>query len=273
MLDKSLSSNSDMIIYDLEDSVSPSPVDKLDARNRLAHFLNGARLPDPRRVAVNSGAVHTLILPKIHSAQDLHHVSSAVNSALKRTSRATPFNIVPSIESAKASFNLGEIASWKSKAGATTGGRLSALLRFGKVCVNYKDFDYLRDECTDGRQLGFTGKILRAARILHGMEAAHAAAKGAVGLEGEMIDAPMLKQFHGNLCARFGTTSERFGMTEKDDRHTAGHASKTTKNLTTPDTTGVASGLNSFPSSPNGFKKVLVASIVALAIQRLSSAR
>lgn len=41
-------------------------------------------------------------------------------------------------------------------------------------------------------------EILRAAKILKGMQVAHAASKGAVGLEGEMIDAPMLKQvlFH-----------------------------------------------------------------------------
>lgn len=40
MLEKSLTSNSDMIIYDLEDSVSPSPTDKANARNRLTGFLN-----------------------------------------------------------------------------------------------------------------------------------------------------------------------------------------------------------------------------------------
>jgi len=37
-------------------------------------------------------------------------------------------------------------------------------------------------------------EILRAAKILHQMKAAHASQKGAIGLEGEMIDAPMIKQ-------------------------------------------------------------------------------
>jgi citrate lyase beta subunit len=37
-------------------------------------------------------------------------------------------------------------------------------------------------------------EILRAAKIVHNMEKAHIAQKGAVGLEGEMIDAPMIKQ-------------------------------------------------------------------------------
>lgn len=29
------------------------------------------------------------------------------------------------------------------------------------VCVNYKDTDYLRDECEDGRRLGYNGKVSR----------------------------------------------------------------------------------------------------------------
>ena len=40
MLEKSLTTSSDVIIYDLEDSVPPSPADKHGARSRLAHFLS-----------------------------------------------------------------------------------------------------------------------------------------------------------------------------------------------------------------------------------------
>lgn len=39
MLEKSTSTGSDVIIYDLEDSVSPAPEDKLTARTRLKKFL------------------------------------------------------------------------------------------------------------------------------------------------------------------------------------------------------------------------------------------
>lgn len=35
---------------------------------------------------------------------------------------------------------------------------------------------------------------MRAAKIVHAMAQAHGNERGAVGLEGEMIDAPMLKQ-------------------------------------------------------------------------------
>ncbi|KAI0632174.1 citrate lyase beta subunit [Trametes polyzona] len=282
MLEKSLTTNSDVIIYDLEDSVPPSPADKNSARGRLAHFLSSraADLPPHERIAVrlNSNAtpffaddilqamrlpcIRTLVLPKIHSAQDLDHVSEEIFVAYKghkfRSPDSPPVQIVASIESAKAMYNLGEIAGWQSRYGPELGGKLSALLfaaedycadtgiirttsrqellytrshivvtakafklrAIDMVCVNYKDLQYLRDECEDGRRLGFTGKqaihpsqvdviqstfvpsakeILRAARILKHMEKAHLSNKGAAGLalEGggmEMIDAPMIKQ-------------------------------------------------------------------------------
>lgn len=40
MLNKSLVTKSDMIVYDLEDSVPPSVEDKEGARNRLARFIH-----------------------------------------------------------------------------------------------------------------------------------------------------------------------------------------------------------------------------------------
>lgn len=39
MLEKSITAGTDVIIYDLEDSVSPAPEDKLAARTRLRKFL------------------------------------------------------------------------------------------------------------------------------------------------------------------------------------------------------------------------------------------
>jgi len=39
MLEKSLSAQADVTIYDLEDSVSPKTQDKADARERLHEFL------------------------------------------------------------------------------------------------------------------------------------------------------------------------------------------------------------------------------------------
>ena len=40
MLEKSMTIGSDVVIYDLEDSVSPVPEDKASARRRLSKFLH-----------------------------------------------------------------------------------------------------------------------------------------------------------------------------------------------------------------------------------------
>ncbi|EPQ54754.1 beta subunit of citrate lyase [Gloeophyllum trabeum ATCC 11539] len=282
MLHKSTQSNSDVIIYDLEDSVPPSKADKSAARHRLVSFIrntSNAVLPRPARVGVRVNGlgteffhqdilqltmgpnVRTVLMPKIHSASDLDAVSNEIHLSRMGRVRDSPecnLNIIASIESAQGLWNVGEIAAWQSKHGASLGGRLSALLfaaedycadtsiirtqsrqellyarsrivnaakAFGlqaidMVCVNYKDLDYLREECEDGRRLGFNGKqaihpsqvdiiqstyvptekeILRAAKILHQMSLAHSAERGAVGIElegggKEMVDAPMLKQ-------------------------------------------------------------------------------
>jgi len=281
MLKKSLTTNSDVIIYDLEDSVPPSPEDKDGARERLRQFFSTeTELPQPERIAVRLNSINTpffasdiaqalripsirtLVLPKVNSAQDLHHVCREVYSASQmsriRDPQKQPLRLVASIESARSLVRLGEIAGWQSEYGPSLGVSLSALLfaaedycadtgiirtksrqellytrsqiaitakAFGldaidMVCVNYKDLGYLKEECEDGRRLGFNGKqaihptqvdiiqstfvptekeILRAARILHRMEKAHTLQRGAIGLElegggKEMIDAPMVKQ-------------------------------------------------------------------------------
>jgi len=278
MLQRSLAIGSDVIIYDLEDSVAPTEKGKSDARERLTEFLTKIpedQLPHPSRIAVRINNPHTpfferdifsilaipavrmLVLPKVHSVEELETVTEAME-AFGRAKGIIDF--VASIESALALHNIGTIAAWRSVYGPEKGGELRALLfgaedycadtsvvrtpsrqellysrskiavtakAFGleaidMVCVNYDDLGYLRDECADGRRLGFSGKqaihpsqidviqttfvptekeILRAAQILNEMERAHAVQKGAVGLElgderghKEMIDAPMLKQ-------------------------------------------------------------------------------
>lgn len=52
--------------------------------------------------------------------------------------------------------------------------------------------EYAKTDVDEVSMIGL--EILRAAKILRAMEHAHASEKGAVGVEGEMIDAPMLKQ-------------------------------------------------------------------------------
>ena len=90
---------------------------------------------------LQADAVRTLVLPKIHSAQDLNLVSRQVYSHLQSTSssvssqRAKPLQFVASIESAKAMFHIGEIAGWQSEFGSLLGGKLVALLVSHRLCI------------------------------------------------------------------------------------------------------------------------------------------
>ncbi|GAA5889182.1 hypothetical protein JCM8208_007795 [Rhodotorula glutinis] len=92
------------------------------------------------------------------------------------------------------------------------------------VCVRYKGDDserVLADECREGRELGFTGKqaihpaqvdiiqrefspssaeIGRARAILAQYDAARATGAGAYGLDGDMMDAPMVLQAESVLA-------------------------------------------------------------------------
>lgn len=76
---------------------------------------------------ISQSSVQTLILPKIHSHQDLDYVSNAISSSGRDFSRSN-LQIVPSIESARGIWNLGSIAGWKSSHNPQVGGELSAIL-------------------------------------------------------------------------------------------------------------------------------------------------
>ncbi|KAM0745971.1 beta subunit of citrate lyase [Meredithblackwellia eburnea MCA 4105] len=102
-----------------------------------------------------------------------------------------------------------------------THARAFGLQALDLVCVNYKEPDVLRDECQDGHTLGYDGKqaihpsqveiiqaayspsekaIHRAARIIKAYEISEKEGKGAFGLDGAMIDAPVLKQAQRTLA-------------------------------------------------------------------------
>ncbi|KAK0464550.1 citrate lyase beta subunit [Desarmillaria tabescens] len=269
MLEKSFTVNSDMIIYDLEDSVSPK--DKITARKRLQSFLNDETLLAPSRIAVRINdrttpffaedlavitrlpAVTSIVLPKVHSVEYLTHVASIISENRSTVSQIPPLRLVASIESAEAVMNASTIAAWKPSVENAQGSILGALLfaaedycadtsiirtrsrqellytrshivnaaRANKleaidmVCVNYKDQDYFKGGVSRRKENGIYWKAshpslasrhdsgnLRSYCIRdtsrgkdsHNMQIAHDSQKGAIGLEGEMIDAPMIKQ-------------------------------------------------------------------------------
>ena len=77
---------------------------------------------------ISQSNVQTLILPKIHSLQDLDYVSDAVAVSGRSFSQSPNLQLVPSIESARGIWNLGSIAGWKSSHNPQVGGELSAIL-------------------------------------------------------------------------------------------------------------------------------------------------
>ena len=79
---------------------------------------------------ISQSNVQTLILPKIHSFQDLNYVSEAIAvfTQSRDLSQRPNLQLVPSIESARGIWNLGSIAEWKSSHNPQVGGELSAIL-------------------------------------------------------------------------------------------------------------------------------------------------
>ena len=69
--------------------------------------------------------MRTLVLPKIDSVEDLETVTEAME-AIGRENGI--INFVASIESARALYNIGTIAAWRSVYGPEKGGKLAALL-------------------------------------------------------------------------------------------------------------------------------------------------
>ena len=79
--------------------------------------------------------MHTLILPKIHSTADLDDVAELVSWASSSSSahRTQPLRLVASIESARALWDVGKIAAWKSHNGPTGGILVSLLVRIARA--------------------------------------------------------------------------------------------------------------------------------------------
>ena len=71
--------------------------------------------------------LHTIVLPKVHSSKILDEVGDRLRASSKRAVREHHLHLVASIESARALWDIGHIASWQSRHGVA-GGVLSSLL-------------------------------------------------------------------------------------------------------------------------------------------------
>jgi len=200
MLNKAIANTSvDSICFDLEDSVTAAQ--KSSARNLVLSALEAAQESSFERcVRVNSlrtkyfsddlagilksPFLQTIVMPKIESAQDLHHVASLID----KYSVAPNVQIIASLESAKAIIFAKEIAAASHKlcallfaaedycanvgiqrtisrnelyfARSTTvhAAKAYGLQAIDMVCVAYKDMTVLAEEAEEGSRLGFDGK-------------------------------------------------------------------------------------------------------------------
>ncbi|KAI9353244.1 Pyruvate/Phosphoenolpyruvate kinase-like domain-containing protein [Zopfochytrium polystomum] len=189
-----------------------------------------------------------ILIPKVQSPDDVAFVSRAIDA---RGSGKGSVKIMASIESARGLLNVAAIAACDPRVEALvfaaedyvadvglrrTPGRLemlyarqavvtaakaNALQAIDLVCVDYKKTDVLREECTEGRDFGFTGKqaihpaqvpvihelfspspaeVEYATKIVEGYASYQVEGKGAFNLDGKMIDMPVVKWAHTILA-------------------------------------------------------------------------
>lgn len=134
MLDKSLASDADTIIYDLEDSVASQQ--KKQARDYLMAFLRETKnLPHVSRIAIRVNAINSdewqgdiialnsiygtfssVVVPKVND-------KSSIACFTQNVSAKKHWNLIASIESPRAIYNVEQILAWKN-----TRVRVDALL-------------------------------------------------------------------------------------------------------------------------------------------------
>lgn len=96
-------------------------------------------------------SIETIVMPKIHSADDLSMVARRITDSIHAiwgspSQDLKPLGIVASIESARSLFNIGHIASWQSPSGQY-GGKLRALLV--RLLLRLRSFGDLRTDAED----------------------------------------------------------------------------------------------------------------------------
>ncbi|KAL2914063.1 hypothetical protein HK105_206508 [Polyrhizophydium stewartii] len=217
-------------------------VGKSEKAVRINSVGSGLELDD-LNVVLRSRNLQALLIPKVNSPRDIHFVAHMIDSIAPVSVREN-IRILASIESAQGIMNIREIAKadpriealvFAAEDYAADTGLLrtpsrtemlfarqtvvTAACAFGLqsidlVCVDFQSPEILEQECTEGRQFGFTGKqaihpkqiaaihrvfapstqdVERASRIVGGYEEHLRKGVGAFNLDGKMIDMPVVK--------------------------------------------------------------------------------
>ncbi|KAJ1951387.1 hypothetical protein FBU59_000185 [Linderina macrospora] len=209
---------------------------------RINAIGSGLELDDLQTV-LQSPTLDVILVPKAETAKDIHVVSHLVDRLAPAETRQR-IKIIAGIESALGIMNIREIAQCDPRVDALlfaaedycadtgitrTPARTellypraavaTAAAAFKKqaidmVCMDFRDMKVLGDECSEGAQMGFSGKqvihpaqvatvqerflppdeiVLRAWRIVQGYQTNYALGKGAFDLDGKAIDMPVVK--------------------------------------------------------------------------------
>ncbi|KAJ3281555.1 hypothetical protein HK104_011402 [Borealophlyctis nickersoniae] len=196
---------------------------------------------DDLNVVLRSRNLQALVVPKVQSAKELEFVSRMIDSIAPESNN---IRVLACIESALGVMNVREIAQADPRIDAlvfaaedyaadtglirtpsrleflharqrvATAASAYGLQAIDMVCVDYQNEEILEEECTEGREWGFTGKqaihpkqiptiqrifspsekdIERATKILDGYNEHMKKGIGAFNLDGKMIDMPVVK--------------------------------------------------------------------------------
>ncbi|PVU93446.1 hypothetical protein BB561_003278 [Smittium simulii] len=249
-IEKSLKSSADCIIYDLEDGVSLNR--KGEARQLVSSALELQRACNPdlgvRINSVGSGMLQsknldTILIPKVQSPSDINFVSNMIDTLAPEETKSS-IKIIAGIESALGLMNIREISTCNPRVDTllfasedycsdveitrtpsrtelyfarsliSNAAHAYGLQAIDMVCMDFKNQNILKDECSEAVRLGFSGKqaihpdqigvihecfcpspevIDRAVRIIKGFEEHSLKGVGAFALDGKAIDIPVVK--------------------------------------------------------------------------------
>jgi len=195
VMKKSITLNTDYIIFDLEDSVSPNK--KKDARLELINFIKSIEYNKTKKMAIRINCpissewgkedliqttivpnIDAIVLPKVDNVNLLNDVINYTNKpiwamietckAVKNCESIADHSSVEAIvlggndltKDLKAKFSNNRNHLLYSMSKIVLAARAANKLAIDAVYMNIKDNDGLQSDCILGRDLGFDGKSL-----------------------------------------------------------------------------------------------------------------
>ncbi|KAI9506231.1 Pyruvate/Phosphoenolpyruvate kinase-like domain-containing protein [Coemansia spiralis] len=232
-IQKSFASAADCIMYDLEDGVSLNR--KGQARelvlNALAANTNAAEIGvrinavgsglelDDLNVILQSEKLDAIMIPKVDSHKEVQYTARGIIN-IRDIAKADPRvdALLFAAEDYCADTGIIRTRSRKelyyARSVVSTAAHAYKLQAIDMVTMDFRDMDVLREECTEGAEMGFTGKqvihpaqvdivqqhflppkdiLSRAWRIVQGYQEHYTLGKGAFDLDGKAIDMPVVK--------------------------------------------------------------------------------